>query len=103
MPKIFKATVYFIDHQEEHFNNGNSILEHPCLRFDKIEVYPKAFNWQESEEFKWDDNLDINSRKAKQSDYEKYFNKRDIFGLLPSDYDERGMPKDIDQWDVIER
>ncbi|HAA1162496.1 TPA_asm: hypothetical protein GD612_08635 [Listeria monocytogenes] len=73
--KIFKATIYYGDLNEVLDNKSDfeNYLERLLERVDGI---TRLEDLDESREFEWHDDIDINYTDAEKEAYEKYFDKK---------------------------
>lgn len=71
MAKVFKATIFFIDANGKH-NNKESLIWEIERQLENTDLLIHVEEAQESREFEWDDDLDINDGDAGTFEYDKY-------------------------------
>ena len=72
MAKVYKATLYVTDYNEE-YQDGEHLKLGLQEHLDDLWVGVDHLEIQESNEFEWDDELAINKVDASKEDYEVYF------------------------------
>lgn len=68
MAKVYKVSMYITDTDE--CSDIENLIEHGLNRYD---LYPSFMDVKSSEEFEWDDDLEINNVECTKNDFEKYF------------------------------
>lgn len=68
MAKIHKVEFYIVD-PNGFYDDGEDLIQDVRL-YDGFMLHPK---WKTSEEFEWDDDIDLNYSDCSKEDCEKYF------------------------------
>ena len=76
MAKVHKVTVYLVDANGEYDEyTPKEMADLAAQALDiRLDITAKCTRVQSSEEFEWDDDLDINNRDASKEDFEEYLN-----------------------------
>lgn len=72
--RMFKATIYYVD-EESTIRDESDFKDHLEYMFERSYGITHFEDIEKSNEFEWDDDIDINSTKAGKEVYEKYFDK----------------------------
>ena len=68
MSRIYKATIYCADVNDE-FNGVEQFLSEIERKMD---ISMQSYDVKQSEDFEWEDDLDINQRDCTREDYDVY-------------------------------
>ncbi|EAG8140158.1 hypothetical protein C6R47_03400 [Listeria monocytogenes] len=73
--RMFKATIYYVD-EESTIRDESDFKDHLEYMSERSYGITHFEDIDKSNEFEWDDDIDINSTKAGKETYEKYFDKK---------------------------
>lgn len=71
MAKVFKASIFFVDANGKH-DSKESLVWEIERQLENTDLLLHIEETQESEEFEWSDDLEINFTDAESFDYDKY-------------------------------
>jgi len=71
MAKVFKTTIFFVDANGK-FEDKEDLINEIERQLERTDLLLHVEEAQESKEFEWHDNLDINDGDAGTFEYDKY-------------------------------